>query len=684
MPGRPARTRALTAAAALAVIVTGVLLPAPGSSAATAADGIVLRIDTFTPEAPLAGQSLTVGGSLTTTLPNGTGALSIRLRVLTPVAGRSDLVPALNPHSNRVSRNVRSIEIAPASNNGDVLPWDIAVPVSALHLGIAGVYPIAIDAISGGKTLGTTRTLLPWFPAGTPLTRLGVTMVWPISGVPEVNAAGAFSSEILPQSMNSGGRLDILSSVAQSSTGISPLVDPFLLQAARDGSAGYKVVAPNGKGTVNGANANGLATWLSKTEVAMGQNPSAITAYGDIDAAAMLDANQNPLVLQSLHTSNVVTAGIFAAPNTRLRVFLPESGWVTTKQALQLARDGAAAIVVTSSMVPTKPTLNYTSSGRANYTSGKTVAKFVLADASLSSAVTHAGTANPTTLRQRLLGESLLIALELPSVHRTIAVAPWGLWTPTSDTAQAVVDGLLATRWTSPVTLDDLIAQQPPTVKHVFRNTPNTIRQEQISGPQVASVIAATSPLTDVKSVVPALDPLRVNMEQGQLRASSQGWRTFGSAGRVFASNYLNDVQAARDSLTIRVPKTIVIPGESGVLPVTIVNGLGAPVNVRISVQATPSFRLVAKDTGLITVVANRRHSLEVPITVFGSGALQINVRLTADDGRVVTNHLVVQVRSSAYSRVAAVVAGLAFLALLGLSIASITRRVRNRGKDDE
>jgi hypothetical protein len=247
-----------------------------------------------------------------------------------------------------------------------------------------------------------------------------------------------------------------------------------------------------------------------------------------------------------------------------------------------------------------------------------------------------------------------------------------------------VIDGLLATRWTTPVSLDDLIAQEPPTVGHVFRNTPNTIRQEQISRPQVASVVAATSPLTDVKSVVPALDPLRVTMEQGQLRAASQTWRTFGSAGRAFASTYFNDVQQARDALTIRVPKTIVIPGESGVLPVTIVNGLGAPVNVRISVQASPSFRLVVKDTGLISVDANRRHSLEVPITVLGSGALQINVRLTSDDGRVVTDHLVVQVRSSAYSRVAAVVAGIAFLALLGLSIASITRRVRNRGKDDE
>jgi hypothetical protein len=650
---------------------------------AVAADGVVLRLDTFTPAAPIAGDSLTVGGTLTTTLANGTGALSVRMRVLTPVAGRSDLSPALNPHSNRVSRNVRSAEVSPASNNGDVLPWVITVPISALHLGIAGVYPIAIDAISDGKTLGTTRTLLPWFPTGTPLTPLGVTLVWPISGVPEVNASGAFVSETLPQSMGSGGRLDVLSSVAQSATGISPLVDPFLLQAAQDGSAGYKVVAPNGKGTVNGVNANGLATWLSKTEVAMAQNQSGITAYGDIDAAALIDANQSGLVLRAMHTSNVVTAGIFATPNTRPRVFLPESGWVTTTQALRATHDGANAIVVTTAMAPTKPTLNYTSSGRANYTSGKTTARFVLADASMSAAVTRAGTANPTTLRQRLLGESLLVALELPSVHRTIAVAPWGLWTPNSDTAQAVIDGLVSSRWTSPVSLEELIAQQPPTVAHVFRNTPNTIRQDQISRPQVASVVAANAPLTDVKSVVPALDPLRITMEQGQFRAASQAWRTFGSAGRVFASDYSTDVQAARDSLTVRVPKTIVIPGESGVLPVTIVNGLAAPVNVRIWVRASPSFRLVAKDTGLITVDANRRHSLEVPITVFGSGALQIDIQLTSDNGRVVTNHLIVQVRSSAYSRVAAVVAGLAFLALLGLSIASITRRVRNRGKDD-
>jgi hypothetical protein len=311
------------------------------------------------------------------------------------------------------------------------------------------------------------------------------------------------------------------------------------------------------------------------------------------------------------------------------------------------------------------------------------VTRYVLADSSLSKAISHADTADPIVLRQRLLGESLLIALELPSVHRTVAVSPFGFWSPTTTSANAVVAGLVNTRWTTPVSLGDLIKQPPPTIRHTFLPVPADVTKQQLRTKQIASVAEAGPALADIKSVTAPLDPFRTSMVQTQFRAVSQTWRTVRAAGELFAATYNDDVQAAHDSLTVRVPRTVVIPGESGILPVTVVNDLPTSVTVNISVEANPSFRISMKDPGSISVDPNRRHSLEVPITVYGSGSLDVNVQLTSSDGRVVTAPLTVTVRSSAYSRVAAIVAGLAFLALLALSIASITRRIRNRGKDD-
>lgn len=680
--GVRALVASITATLIVVPMVSASASAGPSSHRMASTPAVSIRLDEFSPSAPLAGDTLTIGGSITTLASDGTGALSVRLRVLSPVTGRFDLPMALNPNGARASRNVRSQVVAPGSNRGDVIPFSLSVPVAALHLSTPGVYPIAVDAISGTRDLGSTRTLLPWFPSGTTLTRLGVTLVWPISGIPDENAIGQLATDSLPKSMSSGGRLDVLSSTAASVAGVSPVVDPFLLQFAHDNPDSYTVLTASGQTTtVN--NQTAMTEWLAKTQSAMDSNPSALTSYANVDASALLDASQNPLVLQAVHLSNIVSAQIFAAPNTRPRVFVPQSGWVTPAQALQLAHDGVSAVVVSSASVPTVRQLDYTSSGRADYTTSRGIARYVLADASLSDAVTRSSTANPVTLRQRLLGESLLIALELPSVHRTIAVAPFGMWTPSADVANAVVAGLINTRWTTPVALPDLIATAPPSVNHRFLPMPAAIRAQQLSAGQVRSVVAATSPLTDVKAVTNALDPYRVTMEQGQFRAASQTWRTMAAAGREFAQTYATDVQAARDSLTVRVPRTIVIPGESGVLPVTVVNDLPASVAVKVLVQATPSFRIKVKDPGVIAVDPKKRHSLEVPITVYGSGSLDLTIRLTSADGRVVTDPLVVTVRSSAYSRVAAIVAGIAFLALLGLSIASITRRIRNRGKDD-
>jgi len=649
-----------------------------------AGTGVVVRLDEFVPSAPVAGQKIRIRGTFTTTNPAGTNALYVRVRLLAPLAGRSDVSTALDSTVPRAGTVVANSLVAAASNSGDVIPWTVIVPVDSLNLGGAAVYPIEIDAVTSGQTWGATRTLLPWFPHGTPMAKLGVTLVWPISAIPNVNALGVYGDESLPQSMGTDGRLDILSSAAQQTPGLSPVIDPFLLQAAKSGATGYQVADPaNPANTVAGTNVDAMAAWLAKTESAVRSHAAALLPYASVDTGQMLNAHQGALVTRSLRSATRVASDVLGQLATEPRVVVPATGYLSKFQAQQLVHDGVQAMVVSSAMLPTVPTLNYTSSGRADMKTGSGIAHFVLADDALSTVVSHANAANSVLLRQRLLGETLLIALELPSAPRTIAVSPFGLFSPTAATAQAVIDGLVVTRWTTPVSLPDFIAAQPPTVAHHFVTPTEVAGQPQLSQGQVKSIVASNSPLKDLATVIAPSSQYLNTMEDGQMRAASQTWRTEPAEGRLFAASYHADVTAARNSVSVRVPTTVVIPGQSGVLPVTIVNDLPTAVTVRVSVVGVPSFRITTKANSPVAVDPNHRHSLEVPITVFGSGALDVDVRLTSVDGRTITDPMYVQIQSSAYSRVAAIVAGLAFLVLLGLSIASITRRVRNRGKDD-
>ena len=676
-----ARSLALVATAAiLGLSVTG----GPAHAAASGPPIVVIRLGEFTPAAPVAGEELTISGNFVTLASGGTGALSVRLRLLAPLAGRSDVGPALNPSIPRGGTTVTTRSVAIASNAGDVVPWSISLPVNSLHLTTAGVYPVEIDAITAGKTVGVTRTLLPWLPKSTVLQKLGVTVVWPITATPNVDANGVYQDESVPQSMASDGRLGVLSSVAATAPGVSPAIDPFVLQSASQGAAGYRVAVPGSVGkTTAGINEASMATWLATTEAVMRGHQSWLLPYANIDAAAMLDARQGALVTASLRSATTAASDALGELSADPHIVIPSDGYLTRSQVQQLVHDGATSFVVTSSMFPPKVQLSYTPSGRADLRTKSGIAHFALADAALSNTVSRAATANPVTLRQRLLGESLFVALELPSVHRSIVVSPLGLWSPTSAGAQAVVDGLLNSRWTTPVPLTALLAQAPPSVGHLLRRPPTVAVRARLSAGQVASIVRADPAVRDLTSVIDAADPVLVTARQGQVRAASQGWRPLPAEGRAFAASYYTDVTALRDSLSVKAPSTVVIPGQSGVLPVTVVNDLASAVHVHLMIVGNPSFRIKFKDPGLLNVDAKSRHSLEIPITVFGSGALHLDVLLTGDEGRVVTARYLVQIRSSAYSRVALYVAGLAFIALLGLSIASITRRVRRRGQDE-
>ena len=129
----------------------------------------------------------------------------------------------------------------------------------------------------------------------------------------------------------------------------------------------------------------------------------------------------------------------------------------------------------------------------------------------------------------------------------------------------------------------------------------------------------------------------------------------------------------------------IVFGGETGVTPVTVANLLPVPVDVTLIASGIPSVRVTAREQTPLRLNAGKRVSVEVPTSVYGSGAAYLLLQLQTSDGTGVGLPTMLTVRSAAYARVASYLVAGAFVMLLLLIFVNTIRRVRVRkhGRDE-
>ncbi len=120
---------------------------------------------------------------------------------------------------------------------------------------------------------------------------------------------------------------------------------------------------------------------------------------------------------------------------------------------------------------------------------------------------------------------------------------------------------------------------------------------------------------------------------------------------------------------------SVVLPGEEGSIPITIANDLDQRILVRLAATSNPEIRFSAEDLGLIEIEPGAKKGLTLESKVVGSGVIDVELQLLTPVGDNFGEPVIISVQSAAYSQVATWIAGVAFVALILLSINSFRKR---------
>ena len=354
------------------------------------------------------------------------------------------------------------------------------------------------------------------------------------------------------------------------------------------------------------------------------------------------------------------------------------TGGVTDEITLRVLSDaGPRAVLLSDRQL--RNTSDITPSGTAPIPGTAGSGTAVVPDGVLS-AVLAAPHPTPTDViigRQRLLAELAQIALERPDVPRTVVMAPPVAWTSTSAFLSDTLTALSSVPWVRTTTLAALLGGEPSSVPRIMAGYPESARANELPGAYISRLAQAQRSAELLGDVVSGAAPTTVPLVASLARASSGGFRSQLPTGAEIVRGTKARVDAILGGVRIVSHGSITLPGDTGILPLSISNTLSSPVTVGLQLVANPSVRLSLTPVDPVVIPAGATKLVEIPARVSGSQPVSLTARLTSADGAPFGETAELTVGSSAYSRAAAWVVGIAFGILVVLLAINWVRRMR-------
>jgi hypothetical protein len=706
--GRAAR---LLAAAAVLVSVGAALGVVPGASAvpravarsANASGVVPVTLLSMSPDVPTAADTLVITGTVTNTAATTARQVVVRLRLSpTPVRNRSELTDILAGAAGRSGLTVVGTRsaVSDALAPGARAAFSISVPVSALHLpaGTPEVVVLGVESLAdidgdgqGTIQTGLTRTFLPWFPADGHVRPTPVVWLFPLTTAPSRAGRGVFLDDHLATEVSATGRLTrLLDAAAGAPSAVSWVVDPALLQSLQDMADGYVVRRSDGS-TRPGTGSAAAKAWLDRLRALTRSAEVTASAYGDPDVVALHRAGLDVDIALASTTASDLPQQLLAAPVGHGLAW--PTGGVADDGTLDVLRaSGTRVVVLSGDALPPSPPVNYTPSGSVDLATGGSPLRAAVFDpvvsrlvAAPTSAVSDPATVDPVVRRQAALAEIAMTTLELPSTPRTMVIAPDTRWSAYGGSTQDLVAAVAAAPFAVPSRLGTLAAGAASDVPRARADYPVAARRAELRPAYLAGVAAARRDLAGLRSVAPDTTGTSTDqLEAGLTRTESAAWRAdpFGGRRLLAVVRAAIDGEVARVHVLSRAPVTL--PGDSGVIPVTVANDLDRPARVGVRLRGTPATRFVAVDVSPVTLAPGQKRTLEVQARVIGTGPVTVDIALVTPDGQLFGEPIVTEVRSAAYARAAQWVVGGLFGVLIVLLGVNFVRRRRGVAGTDE
>lgn len=679
--------RGAAVAVLTAFLVAG---PTPAQALPEPGDALLVEVVAIEPQFPQPGDTLTVRGTVT----NRSGQRAVGLQALLrispePLSSRSEvaLVTDLETSRRGISQGQTLTPVVEALEPATSAEFTIAAPVDDLPLTENGVYAVFAEVQVPGTGSFDTAFPLTWFPQPEALVPSQLVVLAPIRSAVDLTANNVLRSPGLAASLAPGGALHTVATggaaAAAEGVPISWLIDPAVTQAA--------AILASGNGTFPeaatdpSAVADSMAAFLDTLAeaTATATATTAITPYAEVDASAVLTADQPNLLTQAIDRAAATAQdGDGGDPVTPARsiIAVGPGGSSTTASLLAYREASVGSIVLAAAAVPPVEELSYSPSGvtAIPLPDGSSVTAIV-PDALLRQDLLRPATtpSEQFRMRQGLLADAAMITLELPQSARTVVLPLDQSLSMAPEALAAALIGLQQGSFIDVVGLPALLSPDVPRVERLLN------LDEEDEGRLPGSYLAPIPPLeARLESFARVtVDPLAFesSYRAGILRSASANWRPDQERGAALLDSIEAELTAEEQKVTTVSTGTVTFTGSSGNLPLTISNELDQAVEVGVQLSAEPSVRLAYMPPGLVLVDAGKRVSVEIPVEVFGSGPLPVTVILTDRDGNpfIETGDLVI--RSAATTLAAGVVAVAAAIVFVVLVI----WRFRTKGEAD-
>lgn len=688
-------TACLAAVSALAALLLGA---SPSANAAPDSGGALqVVLDEFTPAIPQEKDTLVARGRVVNTSSVTVTDVRVGLRKSSSaIVDRADIDriadtgvnPRQNPDDVALPGTIVNLgdELAP----GGRASFAIEVPIKALGLPAAGTYVVGIEALgimdeagvaSDGRR-GITRTFLPWYPQGS-VDPVDVVWLWPLADWPARTATGVLLDDRTPKALAEGGRLDTLVDLGERFTrAVSWVADPQLLQTASDMTSGYLVDVD---GTTELGTAEGAArTWLDRVRSATKDGAALHTVpYADIDASAVTRSGMTTDVVRAATSGPVIAADILGSAPLGGLYWAP-TGRLDRATVNVLASSGTTDIVLGSdSMPPTDPALaGVATTPTAMLPTSAGAIRAILADSAITRTLTlPARTEHDSiAMRQRFLAQTGVLAQlasEGTSEGADIVVAPPTMrWNPSSEAIAPLLRATTRAPWMRPMSLDSLLAEPVSSISRQRGGYGDKARDAELPAGYMASVGRLSADLDAFTSILDDPSGVSEPFSSAILRAQSSAWRSEQRVGEELVAATVDELADQASLVRVLSSGTITLSGDTGRVPVTIANDLDRAVTVGLALFGVPRLRLESAPLNGIRIEPGKMASVDLDARVVGGDPLRVNVQLLTPDGDPYFEPTKITVMSTAYSRAAAWVVAMAFVAIVVFVVFGVFRRI--------
>ena len=691
MTGDAHHARRRAVAGLLALLGVLALVVAAPARAEDPAAPVRITITGLAPVALGEATTLSLSGTVANTGLTTITALSVRLTLsTTPIAERRDLRKATEAEGGygSIPLFATTTAVVDALPPGAKAEYRITVDTSALPLSAPGIYVVGAEAVGFGPAgyliLDSSRTLIPYVPE--PVTPVNVAWLWPLATTPAQTPDDVLLGDAISREISPGGRLDDLLVAGTLSPSISWVVDPQVLQVTADMSDGYLV--DKGGQVRAGTAADDAAAWLSRARELLGtptaqrarQRPVWVMPYADPDADALVRAGlTTDLVRSTTAAPEVAQRQLDRVPDGTIAW---AAGGRLDREALDvLASAGVRTVVVRDKAAPAAAGLGATPSGYVDLEASGGRVRALVIDPGLLTALEmpQGNLATVLAARQRFVSELAYVALE-PSLESRylIAAAANPRWDPSPRLLRALLASLRGTPWTRLVPVSTVLALPSTSTGRVV--DPDARRARELGAAYLERITQTQGAIESLRNVLS--DPLPVTgpLTSALLRAESSAWRTRPREGERLLDSVTTSLATTEQSVYVVPRDNVVLSGDRGSVPVTVTNDFDQSVRVGLVVTADPAARLDAQPLPPFDIEPGRRASLEVPVRVVGGEALTVSVQLTDSAGAPFGEPVLLELRTTAYSRAALWVAVAAAAVLVLLVVYDIVRRARQRG----